>query len=39
MTPILILPMVWFRSGIAPNAQAWLGAILAVAGTALISLE
>ncbi|MGE3830570.1 MAG: DMT family transporter [Parvibaculaceae bacterium] len=39
MTPILILPMVWLRSGVAPSAQAWLGAVLAVAGTALISVQ
>jgi drug/metabolite transporter (DMT)-like permease len=39
MTPILILPMVWFRNGIAPPKRAWAGAILAVAGTALISLQ
>ncbi|MBL8583576.1 MAG: DMT family transporter [Rhizobiaceae bacterium] len=38
MTPIVILPMVWLRSGVAPPRQAWLGAALAVAGTAAISL-
>jgi drug/metabolite transporter (DMT)-like permease len=38
MTPIMILPMVWIRSGVAPAGGAWLGAALAVAGTALISL-
>lgn len=38
MTPVLILPMVWARTGIVPPAPAWLGAALAVAGTALISL-
>lgn len=38
MTPVLILPMVWARTGIVPPATAWLGAVLAVAGTALISL-
>jgi drug/metabolite transporter (DMT)-like permease len=38
MTPVLILPMVWLRSGERPPAQAWGGAILAIVGTALISL-
>ncbi|MDQ0321323.1 drug/metabolite transporter (DMT)-like permease [Pararhizobium capsulatum DSM 1112] len=38
MTPVLILPMVWVRTGIAPPKAAWFGAALAVCGTALISL-
>ena len=38
MTPIMILPMVWLRSGVPPVAAAWAGAVIAVAGTALISL-
>ncbi|HUH49279.1 MAG TPA: DMT family transporter [Mycoplana sp.] len=38
LTPVLILPMVWARTGHAPSASAWGGAILAVIGTALISL-
>jgi drug/metabolite transporter (DMT)-like permease len=38
MTPVVILPMAWARSGIAPPARAWAGAALAVVGTALISL-
>jgi drug/metabolite transporter (DMT)-like permease len=38
MTPIMILPMVWLRSGVPPVKEAWFGAALAVAGTALISL-
>lgn len=38
MTPVVILPMVWVRSGVAPPRRAWAGAFLAVAGTALISL-
>lgn len=37
-TPILILPMVWFVTRRAPGPMAWLGAALAVAGTALLSL-
>ncbi|QRM57305.1 DMT family transporter [Sinorhizobium sp. BG8] len=38
MTPVVILPMVWFRTGVCPPAQSWLGACLAVLGTALITL-
>jgi drug/metabolite transporter (DMT)-like permease len=38
MTPVVILPMVWVRTGIAPPPLAWLGATLAVIGTAFISL-
>jgi drug/metabolite transporter (DMT)-like permease len=38
MTPILILPMIWATSRRPPGLWAWLGAILAVAGTAVISL-
>ncbi len=36
--PILILPMVWLLSRRAPSAMAWVGAALAVAGTAIITL-
>jgi drug/metabolite transporter (DMT)-like permease len=35
MTPIVILPMVWLRSGRMPRALAWGGAALAIIGTAL----
>ncbi|MBL9049678.1 MAG: DMT family transporter [Tabrizicola sp.] len=38
-TPILILPMVWAIHGRLPGPMAWVGAALAVAGTALISLS
>jgi drug/metabolite transporter (DMT)-like permease len=37
-TPILILPMVWVVHRRFPGPFAWVGAGLAVAGTALISL-
>ncbi|MBR0555362.1 DMT family transporter [Ciceribacter sp. L1K23] len=37
MTPIVILPMVWLRSRKMPRPHAWVGAALAIAGTALIS--
>ena len=38
MTPVVILPMVWARTGIVPPPRAWIGAGLAVIGTGLISL-
>lgn len=38
MTPVMILPMVWLRTGTAPPPRAWIGAALAVCGTALLSL-
>lgn len=38
MTPVVILPMVWIRTGVAPPLRAWIGALMAVTGTALISL-
>lgn len=38
-TPILILPMIWFTTRRAPAPGAWVGALMAVAGTALISLS
>lgn len=37
-TPILILPMLWALTGTRPVPAAWMGAALAVAGTALISV-
>lgn len=36
--PILILPMVWIMTKETPKPAAWIGAALAVAGTALITL-
>lgn len=36
-TPILILPMVWAVYRRIPGPMAWIGAAMAVAGTALIS--
>lgn len=38
MTPVLILPMVWIRTKERPSLLAWLGAALAIGGTAMISL-
>ena len=39
MTPIVILPMVWLKSGKRPDVNAWIGAAMAIAGTAMISLH
>jgi drug/metabolite transporter (DMT)-like permease len=39
MTPVVILPMLWIKSGAAPARGAWIGAALAVIGTALISWD
>ncbi|RJP71028.1 MAG: DMT family transporter [Comamonadaceae bacterium] len=36
VTPILILPLLWLVYRRRPAAGAWLGAVLAVAGTAMI---
>ncbi|TPM92112.1 DMT family transporter [Mesorhizobium sp. B2-1-3A] len=38
LSPVLVLPMVWLRSGYRPPAPAWAGAVLAFAGTSLIAL-
>lgn len=35
-SPVLILPMIWLRTGERPAAGAWLGAALVVAGMALL---
>ncbi len=35
-SPVLILPLLWLHSGQRPAFGAWLGAVLAVAGTGLI---
>jgi drug/metabolite transporter (DMT)-like permease len=36
VSPILVLPLLWFQLRRAPAAGAWVGSILTVAGTALI---
>jgi drug/metabolite transporter (DMT)-like permease len=36
LSPVLILPMPWWKLGRAPAAGAWLGALIAVLGTALV---
>jgi drug/metabolite transporter (DMT)-like permease len=38
-TPILILPMVWAIYRRVPGPLAWVGSVLAVIGTALISMN
>lgn len=36
MTPVLVLPLLWWRTGEMPAAGAWAGAVLVIAGSALI---
>ena len=38
-SPVIILPMLWMRTGERPAAGAWLGAALVVAGMGLIFLR
>jgi drug/metabolite transporter (DMT)-like permease len=38
-SPVLILPMLWLRTGERPAAGAWAGAALAVTGMALLFLN
>ena len=38
LSPVLVLPMVWLRTGHRPSAPAWAGALLAFAGTSLIAI-
>jgi drug/metabolite transporter (DMT)-like permease len=38
LSPVLVLPMVWLRTGHRPPGPAWAGAVLAFAGTSLIAL-
>lgn len=35
-SPVIILPLLWLRTGQRPSVTSWLGAALAVAGLALI---
>jgi len=35
-TPVMLIPLIWWRSGERPAAGAWIGAVLAVTGAALI---
>lgn len=37
MTPIAVLPLVWLRTGAAPRWPAWIGALTAFAGAAVIA--
>lgn len=36
LSPVLVLPILWFKEGIAPRAPAFAGAVLAVVGTTII---
>ncbi len=35
-TPIMLLPILWIYTKQRPNRYAWLGAFVAVAGTAIL---
>jgi drug/metabolite transporter (DMT)-like permease len=35
-SPVIILPLLWLRTGQRPSATSWAGAALAVTGLALI---
>ncbi len=35
-SPVIILPLLWLRTGQRPSGLSWIGAALAVAGLALI---
>lgn len=39
LSPVLILPLLWLKFGRAPASGAWIGAILAIAGVALVLLR
>lgn len=39
VTPVLVLPLLWWRLGRAPAPGAWLGAALTVIGTATLMLR
>ena len=39
ITPVLVLPVVWFITGQRPSRGAWLGAALVVTGSAVIFLS
>ncbi|MBO9466805.1 DMT family transporter [Tropicibacter sp. R15_0] len=38
LSPVMVLPILWFKTGHRPDKLAWIGAMLAVLGTALIAL-
>lgn len=39
VTPVMLLPLLWWQLGRAPAPGAWLGALLTVMGTALVLLR
>ena len=39
LSPVLILPVLWVMTGARPSATSWAGALIAVAGMALIFLR
>ena len=39
LSPVIILPLLWLKFGRTPASGAWIGAILAIAGVALVLLR
>ena len=39
VSPVLLLPLLWWRLGRAPAPGAWIGAIMTVAGTVILILR
>jgi drug/metabolite transporter (DMT)-like permease len=39
VSPVVVLPLLWWRLGRAPAPGAWLGAGMAVLGTGLVLLR
>ena len=39
LSPVIILPLLWLKFGRAPASGAWIGAILAIVGVALVLLR
>ena len=39
LSPVIVLPLIWFKNGTPPHAIAWLGASLSILGTAIMVLS
>lgn len=35
-SPVIILPLIWLRTGQRPSAGAWVGALIVIVGMGLI---
>lgn len=38
ISPLIVLPMIWMRTGSVPPLRAWLGGVLVISGTTLTSI-